>query len=68
MKPIPLSDKQRAIMMDAAAALPTEKRALLLMRIGARLRLIGRFTDRDFEAAVRLAKHNLIIPKLASDG
>ena len=51
-----------------ADELPVEKRALLLERIAARLRLIGRFTDRDFEAAVRLAGHNLDFTKLAQRG
>jgi hypothetical protein len=65
---ISLSDKQLELVMDAAADLPVEKRTLLLERIAARLRLIDRFDDHDFEAAVRLAQHNLVIPKLASDG
>jgi hypothetical protein len=51
---ISLSDKQFAAVMDAAASLPVEKRALLLERIAARLRLVGtRFDDRDLELAVR---------------
>jgi hypothetical protein len=56
---ISLSDRQLALVMDAAAELPIEKRALLLERIAARLRLIGRFNDRDLELAVRLGLHNL---------
>jgi hypothetical protein len=60
---ISLSDKQLEIVMDAAADLPVEKRALLLERVAARLRLAGpRFNERDFEDAVRLANHNLRIP------
>ena len=45
-----------------------EKRSLLLERIAARLRLIGRFGDHDVETRVRLAGHNLGIPKLARNG
>ena len=62
---ISLSDKQLAIVMDAAADLPVEKRALLFERIAARLRLVGRFNDDDFERAVRLAQHNLHFPNFA---
>lgn len=58
-KPISLSDKQLEIVMDPAADLPVEKRAVLLERIAARLRLIGHFDDDDLERAVRLAQHNL---------
>jgi hypothetical protein len=45
--------------MDAAAELPVDKRALLLERIAARLRLIGRFNDHDLERAVQAGLHNL---------
>jgi hypothetical protein len=65
---ISLSDKQPTIVTDAAANLPVEKRALLLERIAARLRLIGRFNTHDVEAAARLAGHNLSFSKLAQDG
>jgi hypothetical protein len=51
--------------MDAATELPVEKRAILLERIAARLRLIGRFNDRDLELAVRAGLHNLQFSKLA---
>jgi hypothetical protein len=55
--------------MDAAAVLPMEKRALLLERIAARLRLVGPdFNDDDLERAVRLGMHNLDFSKLAQDG
>jgi hypothetical protein len=40
---ISLSDQQLEIVMDAAAELPAEKRTLLLERVAARLRLVGRF-------------------------
>ena len=63
---VSLSDRQLETVMDAAANLPVEKRALLLERIGARLRLVGPgFNDDDFERAVRLAGHNLDFSKLA---
>ena len=55
---VSLSDKQLSIVTDAAANLSPEKRVLLLERIAARLRLIGRFDDRDLEAAVQVAAHN----------
>jgi hypothetical protein len=38
---ISLSDKQLEVVMDAAATLPVEKRALLLERIAARLRAVN---------------------------
>ena len=50
---IALTDKQLTIVMDAAAELPIEKRTLLLERIAARLRLIGRFNDRDRSRCAR---------------
>jgi hypothetical protein len=57
---ISLSDKQLEIVMATAAKLPVEKRALLLERIAARLRLVGpRFNTDDVERAVHLAQHNL---------
>jgi hypothetical protein len=47
--------------MAAASGLSPENRSLLLERIAARLQLYGlRFTDADFDAAVRLALTGLI--------
>ena len=65
---IALSDRQLEIVMDAAAELLVEKRAVLLERIAARLRLIGRFNDQDLELAVRAGLHNLTFSKLAQNG
>jgi hypothetical protein len=40
--------------------LPVEKRSVFLERVAARLQLLGSFTDRDFDDAVRLALRRLI--------
>jgi hypothetical protein len=50
-----LSDGQLTIVMTAARGLPVEKRSVFLERVAARLQLLGSFTDRDFDNAVRLA-------------
>jgi hypothetical protein len=56
-----LNDDQLQTVMLAARGLSPEKRSLLLERIAARLQLYGlRFTDADFDAAVRLALTRLI--------
>jgi hypothetical protein len=46
--------------MTAARGLPVEKRSVFLERVAARLQLRGRFTDRDFDDAVRRALRGLI--------
>jgi len=46
--------------MVAASPLPLEKRASFLERVAAKLNLHGAFTDRDVEAAIRLALVGLI--------
>jgi hypothetical protein len=55
-----LSDGQLTIVMTAARGLPVEKRSVFLERVAARLQLLGSFTDRDFDDAVRLALRGLI--------
>jgi hypothetical protein len=55
-----LSDDQLTIVMTAARGLPVDKRSVFLERVAARLQLRGRFTDRDFDDAVRLALRHLI--------
>jgi hypothetical protein len=55
-----LSDGQLAVVMTAARGLPVEKRSVFLERVAARLQLLGSFTDRDFDNAVRLALRGLI--------
>ena len=57
---ISLSDQQLATVMDAARALPPEKRMLLLQRIAARLQLRGRFTDDDVSEAAQAALRGLV--------
>jgi hypothetical protein len=44
---ISLSDKQLATVMAAAAGIDPARRDIFLQRIGAMLKLCGRFTDTD---------------------
>ena len=46
--------------MDAARILPVEKRNVYLRRIGAMLRMRGRFTDADVAEVTRLALAGLV--------
>jgi hypothetical protein len=67
---IALSDQQLEIVMTAATPLPPEKRALLLERVAAHLRLHGRrggrgFGDVDVELAVQAALRGLARPAVA---
>jgi hypothetical protein len=55
-----LSDDQLTVVMTAARGLPVEKRSVFLERVAARLELVGSFTNRDFDDAVRLALRGLI--------
>ena len=63
--PVALSDGQLRQVMIAARPLPPEKRSLLLERIAAKLALCGSSTDRDVEAAIRLALVGLIHESVA---
>ena len=56
-----LSDSQLRSIWNAAYGLPAEKRGIYLERIVAWLQFRGgRFIDRDFDDAVRLALRGLI--------
>jgi hypothetical protein len=56
-----LSDSQLGTIWNAADGLPAKKRGIFLERIVAWLQFRdGRFIDRDFEDAVRLALRGLI--------
>jgi hypothetical protein len=56
-----LSDSQLRIIWDAAAGLSAKKRGVFFERIVAWLQFRGgRFIDRDFDDAVRLALRGLI--------
>jgi hypothetical protein len=56
-----LSDSQLRTIWNAADDLPAEKRGIFLERIVAWLQFRGgRFIDRDFDDAVRLALRGLI--------
>ena len=57
---IALTDHQLAIVMDAAAALAPERRSMFLERVGAMLKVRGRFTDADVSDVTRLALCGLI--------
>jgi hypothetical protein len=56
-----LNDSQLELVMTAARGLEVEKRDLFLRRVAAKLQLWGpRFTDVEFEAAIRLAFTGLV--------
>ena len=50
-----LTDNQLRVVMDAAKTLPVERRGTFLQRVGAMLRMRGRFTDSDVTDVVTLA-------------
>jgi hypothetical protein len=52
---VSLTDSQLAAVMDAARAVPVERRDTFLQRCGAMLRMRGRFTDADVSDVVTLA-------------
>ena len=57
---ISLSDGQLAIVMTAARTLEPERRSIFLERVGAMLRLHGRFNDDDIAQVAQLALHGLV--------
>ena len=59
---IGLTDYQLRVVMDAARAIPVEKRDTFLQRIAAMLALrgYGRFTDTDVADAAQLALAGLV--------
>ncbi|MGB9314744.1 MAG: hypothetical protein WCB62_06925 [Pseudolabrys sp.] len=50
-----LTDSQLKIVMTAANSLPVERRSVFLERVGAMLRMRGRFTDDDVADVAKLA-------------
>ena len=57
---IGLTDPQLEIIMAAANAVPVERRGIFLERVGAMLKVRGRFTDADVADVARLAVRGLI--------
>ena len=57
---ISLSDSQLSVVMGAAKTIAPERRDIFLQRIGAMLRLRGRFTDSDIGEVVQLALCGLV--------
>jgi hypothetical protein len=55
-----LSHNQLQIVMDAARAVPHEKRGLFLQRIAAMLALRGRFSDANVSDVVKLVTCGLV--------
>jgi hypothetical protein len=58
--PLSLSDSQLSIVVQAASGIDPERRDLFLQRIGAMLKLRGRFSDSDVIEVTRLALAGLI--------
>ena len=57
---VSLTDFQLKAVMDAAHALPVERRDIFLQRVGAMLKLRGRFADADVADVARLATCGLV--------
>ena len=57
---ISLSDYQLQTIMTAANAVPVERRSVFLERVGAMLKVRGRFSDDDVADVARLALCGLI--------
>ena len=57
---ISLSDQQLTIVMSAARSLEPERRSIFLERVGAMLRLRGRFNDDDVVQVAQLAMAGLV--------
>jgi hypothetical protein len=57
---IGLTDPQLKIIMTAANAVPVERRDIFLQRVGAMLRMRGRFTDADVADVAALAACGLV--------
>jgi hypothetical protein len=56
---ISLSDSQLQTIMTAAGSLEPERRDIFLQRVGAMLKLRGRFTDTDVAEVAKLALYGL---------
>ena len=57
---IGLTDPQLEIIMAAANAVPVERRGIFLERVGAMLKVRGRFTDADVADVAKLALCGLV--------
>lgn len=57
---VSLTDPQLKIVMTAANAVPVERRDIFLQRVGAMLKVRGRFTDADVADVAKLAIAGLI--------
>ena len=57
---IGLTDHQLETIMTAANAVPVERRSVYLERVGAMLRMRGRFTDADVHDVATLAMAGLV--------
>ena len=57
---ISLTDHQLSTVMAAARTMPVERRDIFLQRVGAMLRIRGRFTDDDVADVTRLALTGLV--------
>jgi hypothetical protein len=57
---VSLTDNQLEIVLTAARTVPIDRRSILMERIGAMLRLRGRFTDADVRQVVELAACGLV--------
>ncbi len=53
---VSLSEKQLATVMTATAGIDPERRDIFLQRIGAMLKLCGRFIDADISDVAQLAR------------
>ena len=58
-RPLALTDEQLTTVMAAATCLAPERRDIYLQRIGAMLKLRGRFNDVDVAEVVQLALYGL---------
>ena len=52
---VSLTDSQLKTVMDAAGTLPIERRDTFLQRVGAMLRMRGRFSDADVSDVAKLS-------------
>jgi hypothetical protein len=59
---ISLSDRQLSVVMAAARTLEPDRRDVFMQRVGAMLRLRGRFTDDDVGAVAQAALTGLVQP------
>jgi methyl coenzyme M reductase subunit C len=57
---VSLTDHQLEIVMDAAAIVAPERRAVFLERVGAMLKMRGRFSDADVHDVTALALCGLV--------